>query len=382
MADRAPSRASSSVVDSKRATHLITAKAPTQFDPCLPLQSEATEAHAEQLLEQLMCEQAEPVIREIVGARLRIYSGSFAAEGEYEDVCSEVRVQLLMRLAALSANPAEQAIRDFRAYVAVTAYRACAAYLRRKYPQRFQLKHKLRFLLSHRTEFAVWEKDAGILIGGLAVWRNQPLAPSAQSRERLENLRKDPRRCAQTALPRKAAAGVPLAELVAALFHWVGQPLELDELTGTVAELWGVRDHSAWRVDAKGGTQAREAALALIPDERENLAQTIEHRFYLEKLWQEINQLTLQHRAALLLNLKDEQGRSATELFIFTGIISVSQLAAALSLTEEALAQLWHQLPLADLLIAERLGLTRQQVINLRKTARERLTRRMRECGF
>ena len=43
------------------------------------------------------------------------------------------------------------------------------------------------------------------------------------------------------------------------------------------------------------------------------------------------------------------------------------------------LAALWPDLPLEDAAIAERLGLTRQQVINLRKSARARLGRRMRE---
>jgi hypothetical protein len=244
---------------------LITTKALTPLDHCLRPFAEAAESHAGQLLEQLMCEQAEPVIRKIVGSRLHIYAGAAASEGEYEDVCSEVRVQLLVQLAALSANPAEQGIRDFCAYVAATAYRACAAYLRRKYPQRFQLKHKLRFLLSHRLGFAAWESAAEVLVGGLTVWRDHPTAPSAQSRRRLQQLRDDPRGCAQAALPRKAAAGVPLAELIAALFNWVGQPLELDELTGIVAELWDVRDQVAPRGrDTKGAAGEREAMLELI----------------------------------------------------------------------------------------------------------------------
>lgn len=37
----------------------------------------------------------------------------------------------------------------------------------------------------------------------------------------------------------------------------------------------------------------------------------------------------------------------------------------------------WNELPLAATMIAELLGETRQQVINLRKSARERLARRM-----
>jgi hypothetical protein len=40
-------------------------------------------------------------------------------------------------------------------------------------------------------------------------------------------------------------------------------------------------------------------------------------------------------------------------------------------------AKLWNNLPLEDTTIAQNLGVTRQQVINLRKSARERLARRM-----
>jgi hypothetical protein len=43
-------------------------------------------------------------------------------------------------------------------------------------------------------------------------------------------------------------------------------------------------------------------------------------------------------------------------------------------------AELWPQLPLDDATIAGLLNLTRQQVINLRKSARERLARRLK--GF
>ncbi len=43
-------------------------------------------------------------------------------------------------------------------------------------------------------------------------------------------------------------------------------------------------------------------------------------------------------------------------------------------------AELWNQLPLDDAAIAELLDLTRQHVVNLRKSARKRLTRRLK--GF
>jgi hypothetical protein len=42
------------------------------------------------------------------------------------------------------------------------------------------------------------------------------------------------------------------------------------------------------------------------------------------------------------------------------------------------LRELWPTLPRDDQWIADRLGVTRRQVINLRKCARERLARRLR----
>ena len=46
----------------------------------------------------------------------------------------------------------------------------------------------------------------------------------------------------------------------------------------------------------------------------------------------------------------------------------------------EDFAAVWNDLPLEDMRIAELLGLTRQQVINSRKSGRERLARRLK--GF
>jgi hypothetical protein len=67
-------------------------------------------------------------------------------------------------------------------------------------------------------------------------------------------------------------------------------------------------------------------------------------------------------------------------LFPVTGIASVRQIAAALELTAEKFAAIWNELPLEDARIAELLGVTRQQVINARKSGRERLARRLK--GF
>ena len=56
------------------------------------------------------------------------------------------------------------------------------------------------------------------------------------------------------------------------------------------------------------------------------------------------------------------------------------QLAAALEINVADFVSIWTELPLEDVRIADLLGLTRQQVINARKSGRERLARRLK--GF
>jgi hypothetical protein len=78
----------------------------------------------------------------------------------------------------------------------------------------------------------------------------------------------------------------------------------------------------------------------------------------------------------LLLNLRDPDGGSALHALPATGLVLMADIARLLELDDRELKTLWDQLPLDDLTIAARLGLTRQQVINLRKSARARLARR------
>ena len=101
---------------------------------------------------------------------------------------------------------------------------------------------------------------------------------------------------------------------------------------------------------------------------------------FLQRLWEELQQLPLNQRAALLLNLKDSSGFSCITLFPATGIATVRQLAQALEMSAESFAEIWNDLPLEDARIAELLKLSRQQVINARKSGRERLARRLK--GF
>jgi hypothetical protein len=64
-------------------------------------------------------------------------------------------------------------------------------------------------------------------------------------------------------------------------------------------------------------------------------------------------------------------------LFTVTGVANMRKIADVLEFQADTFAAMWNRLPLDDNAIAQYLGVTRQQVINLRKSSRDRLARRM-----
>jgi hypothetical protein len=93
-------------------------------------------------------------------------------------------------------------------------------------------------------------------------------------------------------------------------------------------------------------------------------------------LWTEILDLPPRQRLALLLNARDAAGDSVLRLLIEARIVTPRELAPAIDVRESDLDPLLGRLPLPDVDIAEWLQVTRQQVINLRRAARDRLARR------
>jgi hypothetical protein len=353
----------------------------SQSDPMLlPFLQAEDAAQAEHLLTQLIVEHVEPLVKNIVGYKLHVYfkhNDSRVENRDAEDVYGDAILQLLARLSEIKSNTEDEGIRNFRGYVAVTAYRACNLHLRRKYPQRYSLKNKLRYFLTHQHGFALWESNEEEWLAGFVLWQNQTSSSDTHANNRLNQLRDNQQSTIKEMLPRGSAAGLSLMELLTAIFKWTTAPVELDALVGIVADLWNIKDEAAPKENADAKPLFENLA-----DPRISIARDFDHKIYLEKLWSEIKLLSPRHAAALLLNLKDEQGGSAIDLFLFTGVATFEQIACVLDKSEVWLSEIWNHLPIDDESIAGHLGLARQQIINLRKTARLRLARRMNELGF
>ena len=329
---------------------------------------EATdEEQADRCLASLIDEHAVPIVKEILGSSLRFHlaSNSAASTQDANDLFNDIIANLLSRLRHIRSDRPQGAIADFRGYIAATAYNACNLYLRQKYPRRSRLKNRLRYLLSHDTAFALWTNEASGLICGFAQWREK----AARTPQRLfEKIRQDPVEWTQSVdLQIVSTNRAQLSSLLHALFQSCGSPIKLDELVNIVADICREKDQPDEQLD----TVMNLAAPTL------DFETILEQQHMLALLWQEVCSLPRRQRLALLLNFKDARGQDLVSLLPYTRTATIEQIAKALEFPLEEFLKLWNKLPLDDATIAELLGARRQQVINLRKCARERLERRM-----
>jgi hypothetical protein len=333
---------------------------------------EATdEQQADSCLASLIDEHAVPITREVLASSLRFHLyHSGAASQDANDLFNDIIANLISRLRYIRSNQSQGVIADFRGYIAATAYNACNLYLRQKDPRRSQLKNSLRYLVSHDEAFALWTTETSGLTCGLAQWHDK--APSMPQRA-FEKIRQDPFEWTQTS--GLASIGIDRAQLssiVHALFQWCGGPVRLDELVNIVADICREKD----QLDESLDRVIDLAAPTL------DLDTVLEQQHLLALLWQEVCQLPYRQRIALLLNFKDAWGHDLVSFLPYTRTATIEQIAEALDFPLVEFLGLWNKLPLDDLAIAELLGATRQQVINLRKCARERLERRMSAKNF
>lgn len=297
------------------------------------------------LLDRLFGDFVNPLLAEAAGRAVRKLG---QREHDLAEQAAEVRAEVCLQLHSQLVTARERnlaPIRDLRAYLNSAVYNACFMRLRAKAPRRARLSNRLRFLLRNDSRFAMWEAD-GRLLSGVAKWRGQANT---------------------VATPRPDFAPADLAAFLESIFALAGGPLAWTELASLAAEVLGVSDPPMVALNEGGDVAAPDVEPGATMDTRRRLL----------VIWEEVKALPTAQRVALLLNLRDPEGQGVIEWMPATGVASFSQLANALEMSEKELSSIWNDLPLDDNAIAARLGVARQQVINLRKSGRARISRHL-----
>jgi hypothetical protein len=271
---------------------------------------------------------ADPVIRRTLAGR----RGLFGTD-DLDDLHSEVLLRLVRRL----ANGGSADILDFEDYVAGVVFHVVDDSMRRRYPERARFANRLRYHIKRRPDLMTWSYRGDLVVG--------------------------PRDARDRRIPRvEVDAGGDMRDMAATLDRILldGPVLFQALVTAFVGDLprvavAGAEEISVGHVNASDDVDAADIAC---------------------RFWREIEALPERQRIALLLHMRDERGDTGLLQFLASGI-GADALAQAIGWTRDELQLRWPELPFDDNTIAALLGATRQQVINLRKCARERLRRRM-----
>lgn len=233
---------------------------------------------ANPLLERLVCEHADPVIKTVVrrkmGVRLddvrrldgmasggetdsAVAMTKRSVELDAEDMRGACVLSLLEHLRALrgeaiSSSTVDAPIHDFRAYVARIALNAFAQQMRRRYPERHRLRRKLWYLAEGRTPakgFAWWPgPNPGQQICGFSQWKGRPI----KFTDNYRLWRQDPWEFQLLAPSPRDPRRVAFPELIAGVLNWVGAPMDVDDLVNGLMELLGIREVEVGSADEYG----------------------------------------------------------------------------------------------------------------------------------
>jgi RNA polymerase sigma factor (sigma-70 family) len=347
-------------------------KQSAKIDPLLePLLLPLSDDEIDQFLSKLIVSHADPVIKGIISYKLHLNSHRGSGQPDAYDIHQEVIVQLLAAFRQLRQQPADYPISDLRGLAAVITHRTCSRWMRQQFPERHAFKNRLHYLLTRQRGFAVWQSENKKLVAGLATWQGRK---EVAGEKQLKQVADDEALLARIRLL-KFSRQADWSGTMNTLLDRLGVPIEFDKLVSFMASVLQLEDRPLESID-----QIEDASEPADSNRQHDAEWQIEKRVFLQRLWQEVQQLPLNQRTALLLNLRDHKGEGCLALFPALGIATLRQVAEALEMGAEKLAEIWNGLPLEDSRIAELLQVTRQQVINARKSARERLARRLK--GF
>ena len=308
-------------------------------------------------LDLLLENHALPVIKNSLARKIQESrkNGFYTAEQDFEDLCSESCLRIVEKLSGLRDLSDRNSILDFESYAAVVAYNTFSEFLSNGTPHWKSLKNKIRYAVKNSTELEMWV-EANEIFCGLVHNKRQfrPIPVDdlvVRVEDEVENFR-----------------NIALTDLLFEILERANSKIRLNELVSIAARLWAIEDLPD--VSLNG-------FLKEILPSGENQQNNFEMRFTLEQIWQEIRQLPVNQRIALLYNLRDENGREMLFMIFNARIATLDEIAEAMNLSLEDFAKLLPLLPLEDKVIAERMNLTIKRIGDLRKAARENLLRRL-----
>lgn len=318
------------------------------------------EGETAEILAVLFDQVIDPQIRLLVRNKLHVTlspADDSKVNQDALDLAGDIRALILKKLNYLRASPNGQQIADLEAYVRTVASNSINHSFRQRYPRRLRLKNQLRYLLSHDKRFALWQDAESEWLCGLAGCAERAISPS-QFRDHAA------RAFQNSTVPLETSN---ISAITRTVFDGISGAVRFRDLVSVLYDLLRIEEPA----------EVAEDAGHAVVDGRSAMQERLEKGAFLKQIWDAIGELPVRHRAALLLNLRDRDGDGLITLLPLTRVASIADIARRLGFPVEEFAKIWPELPWDDNRIAKHMCLTRQQVINLRQSARATLRRRL-----
>jgi len=344
--------------------------------PLLKLLAATDEAAYCECLDELIEATVSPIILRVVARRCGLSRPSQARvpttprELIVEDIHGQALVRVLAHLDRMWKDGTRGGdIADFEGYVRACAVNAWSDYLRQHNPRRRSLENQVLSALDRTEGLARWVTASGERLAGRRDWSEGGRAPAAG--RRYERFLERPHRH-EHELGGGGAGPQSLYDLVPSVVDWVNAPLPTADLVTIVQRLLG--DHDP-RFEAPAEFEPGEDPWARFEGVALGPQAAVLLKAERQKLWRVVNEMPLRWRVVLLLGpAVDAQADQPIHYFWLVAGIGLAEIARTIGEDEDGLARLCASLPLADPLIARRLGVGVGTVRNLRLAARQRLS--------
>jgi RNA polymerase sigma factor (sigma-70 family) len=327
---------------------------------------EDSEKHLAVLLDQV----ARPRITSVIMSRLRGSFVRYERHTDIEDIYSEVITKVVAYLEEFKSNQDAQPCSDFRGYVAVIAHNTCNDYLRQLYPARTRLYKQIRDLLNAHPDFAIWkskQESRSDWLCGFESWQGKPI--TSKNQEWIQGYYEDTDGFTDALASGLDVYKMDIDDLLAAIFNYVGGPVNVDDTVSIIADIKGIRDLPA--ISFEGDEDERTQTLS---DSKLRIDSLLEMREPLRSFWEGLCQLPREEFKVYILYARDTSGEDLVTLFLAARIATEDQIAELLEFSIEQFRDFWlDRLPMDNESIARELGIKLERVYKLRHQAGKRM---------
>lgn len=270
-----------------------------------------------------------------------------------------------------SSNSSNSSIRDFSGYVAGVAHNTCNDFLRTKSPVRTLLKQSLRDLFTRHPELGIW-KEGQFTLCGFSEWTGDSLPIGTD--EKVTNLYELIELSDRLFLTENSGSKKVSTTFVFNLLNLLGGPIPLDDLANLVTHFQGCAEYTFTSFDDESLSTERSTSETIT-----SYGADIDARSLLRRIWELLQQRSLNQRRTFLYTFTDENGDSLLRRMFEDRVATVTELIENLEISAEHLLELVKRTPLDSAAAADELSESKTKVNKWRHRICEYLLGKLKE---